>query len=173
MFANPLTEKLASFVRGIGIDVRAMPLTEPTFLPGIDIRDGAIVVDEERLAHPGDLLHEAGHLAVAAPAERNAPRLTPSDGDEIAAQAWSYAAVRHLELDPAIVFHGEGYRGSAKALIENFAAGRTFGQPLLQYYGMTVELRHAENNGVPPYPHVALAALTILFRIQSCMAAKT
>jgi hypothetical protein len=154
MFADPLTERLADFVRGIGIDVRAARLTEPTFLPGIDVKDGVILVDAERLAYPGDLLHEAGHLAVTDPAERNAPKLSPSDGDEMAAIAWSYAAVKHLDLDPAIVFHPHGYRGGSQAYIENFSAGRTFGQPLLQHYGMTFEARHAAENGVAPFPHM-------------------
>jgi hypothetical protein len=62
--------------------------------------------------------------------------------------------LRYLELDPAIVFHSDGYRGSAKALIENFTAGRTFGQPLLQCYGMTFESRHAAGNGAAPFPHM-------------------
>src|SRR5277367_4629082 len=100
MFADPLTERLAAFVRGVGIDVRAAALPDKTFLPGLDIRDGAILIDEVRLAYPGDILHEAGHLAVTDPAERDAPTLSPTDGDELTAIAWSYAALRHLELDP-------------------------------------------------------------------------
>jgi hypothetical protein len=154
MFADPLTERLADFVRGIGIDVRPAQLPEPTFLPGLDIRDGVILVDEQRLAYPGDLLHEAGHLAVTDRAGRNASKLSPSDGEEIAAIAWSYAAARHLDLDPAIVFHPHGYKGSSQALAENFAAGRTFGQPLLQYYGMTFEPGRAAKNGAAPFPHM-------------------
>ena len=89
-FTDALTERLAGFVRGIGIDVRAADLPDGTFLPGLDIRDGAILVDESKLAYPGDLLHEAGHLAVTDPAERNAPALTPTAGDEMATLAWSY-----------------------------------------------------------------------------------
>jgi hypothetical protein len=154
MFANPLTERLADFVRGIGIDVRPTQLPEPTFLPGLDIRDGIILIDEERLAYPGDMLHEAAHLAVTDPAERNASRLSPSDGDEIAAIAWSYAAAKHLDLDPAIVFHPHGYKGNSQALVETYTAGRTFGQPLLQYYGMTFEPSHAAKNGAAPFPHM-------------------
>ena len=50
-FADPLTERLVAFVRGIGIEVRAAVLPEKTFLPGLDIRHGAILVDAERLAH--------------------------------------------------------------------------------------------------------------------------
>src|ERR1700728_2015116 len=88
-FADPLTEKLAAFVRGLGIEVRAATLSEKTFLPGLEIRDGAILIDETRLAYPGDILHEAGHLAVADPAERNAPTLSPSDADEVTTIAWS------------------------------------------------------------------------------------
>jgi hypothetical protein len=152
MFANPLTERLADFVRGIGIDVRQAELPDATFLPGLRISEGVIFVDEARLAYPGDLLHEAGHLAVTDPSERNGPELKPSDGDEIAAIAWSYAAAKHLEIDPALVFHPHGYRGSAQALIDNFDAGHTFGQPLLQCYGMTFETRYAAQHGVPPFP---------------------
>ena len=92
MFANPLTERMADFVRGIGIEVHAGTLPAGTFLPGVDIRHGTIVVDEERLSYPGDLLHEAGHVAVAPPEQRAAPTLSPSEGDELATLAWSYAA---------------------------------------------------------------------------------
>jgi hypothetical protein len=152
MFADPLTERLATFVRGIGIEVRAAALPADTFLPGLDIRDGAILVDETRLAHPGDLLHEAGHLAVADPAERNAPRLLPSPGDEMASIAWSYAALRHLDIDPAIVFHPEGYKDGSDAIIENFSAGRYIGVPLLQLYAMSYEPRLAAEKGVAPFP---------------------
>jgi hypothetical protein len=115
MFANPLTAMLTGFVRDIGIEVRDANLPEPTFLPGLDIRFGALLVDEERLLYPGDVLHEAGHIAVASPEERSRETLKPRGGDEIAAIAWSYAAARRLEIDPAIVFHEAGYRGSASA----------------------------------------------------------
>ena len=115
MFADPLTERLAAFVRDIGLPLHAAALPAATVLPGLDIRDGAIVVDEARLAHAGDILHEAGHLAVADPAERDAPRLSPTPGDEVASIAWSYAALRYLHLDPAIVFHPAGYKGGSAA----------------------------------------------------------
>src|SRR5580704_6126309 len=105
MLSNPIAEKLAAFARGIGIGVRAASLPEPTFLPGVDIRGGTVLIDESLLLYPGDILHEAGHIAVTDPAERNQPKLSPSDGDEMATLAWSYAAARHLEIDPKIVFH--------------------------------------------------------------------
>ena len=151
---DPLTERLVAFVRGIGIEVQAAALPEKTVLPGLDIRHGAILVDEARMRHPGDILHEAGHLAVIDPAERNAPTLAPTPAEEMTSIAWSYAALRHLKLDPAIVFHDDGYKGGAASIIENFTAGRYFGVPLLQLYGMAVEPQHAAAIGVEPYPHM-------------------
>jgi hypothetical protein len=152
-FADPLTERLAAFVRGIGIVVRGATLPANAFLPGLEIRDGALLVDEARLAYPGDILHEAGHLAVADPAERSAPMLSPSAGDELTTIAWTYAAARHLAIDPALVFHA-AFKGGGAAIIENFDAGRYFGVPLLQLYGMSCEPRRAAERGVPPYPHM-------------------
>jgi hypothetical protein len=153
MLSDPLAEKLAAFARSVGIDVRAASLPEPTFLPGIDISGGTVLVDETRLLHPGDILHEAGHVAVADPAERHQPKLLPNDGDEVATLAWSYAAVHHLGIDPEIVFHA-AYRGGGANLVENFSRGRLIGVPLLQFYGMTVEPRHAAARGVEPFPHM-------------------
>ena len=154
MLSNPTAEKLAAFARSIGIDVRAASLPEPTFLPGIDIRCGTVLVDESRLLYPGDILHEAGHLAVTAPAERNAPQLSPTPAEEMTSIAWSYAALRHLALDPAVVFHDDGYKGGAASLIENFTAGRYFGVPMLQFYGMALEPKRAAVIGIEPYPHM-------------------
>jgi hypothetical protein len=154
MFANPLIEKLATFVRGVGIDVRAATLEEPTFLPGLSIQAGALLIDEARVKYPGDILHEAGHIAVSDPAVRGTSGVSTEPGDEMAAIAWSYAAARNLDLDPAILFHPDGYKGGADALIENFAAGRTIGVPLLQWYGMTIEPRQARKQSAEPYPHM-------------------
>ena len=152
MFSDPLVARMVSFVRSIGIEVRTADLVEPTFLPGLDIRFGTLLVDEKRLLYPGDLLHEAGHIAVADPEERKREKLEPTLGDEITTIAWSYAAARHLGIDPAIVFHPAGYRGSSSAFLENFAAGRYVGTPLLQCYGMTLEPKQARAQGLEPFP---------------------
>ena len=154
MFANPLTERMAAFVRAIGIEVRECPLPAGTFLPGLDIRHGAVVVDEARLAFPGDLLHEAGHIAVALPEQRAAPAFAPEPGDEMATLAWSYASVRHLEIDPAVVLHADGCKGGSPALIDAFAGGGNIGLPLLQFYGMAADEKSAAARGVEPYPHM-------------------
>ena len=144
MFANPLTERMAAFVRGIGIGVRESPLPA-----------GTVIVDETRLAFPGDLLHEAGHIAVAPPEQqRAAPALSPVAGDELATLFWSYAAAHHLEFDPAVVFHADGYKGGSQALIDAFAGGGNIGLPLLQFYGMAADEKSAAARGVEPYPHM-------------------
>jgi hypothetical protein len=154
VLSDPLAEKLAAFVRGIGIDIREVTLCEPTLLPGLDIRDGAVLVDASRLLYPGDILHEAGHIAVTDPAVRHAPTLSPTDAEEITTLAWSYAAACHLGIAVEVVFHPAGYKGGAAALVESFTAGHYIGVPLLHTYGMTVEPRRAAALGVAPYPHM-------------------
>ena len=124
MFTDPLTEKLATFVLGIGIEVRAARLDGPTFFPGVDIQYGALLIDEGRLEHPADILHEAGHVAVTDPTVLREFRLTPNGGEEMATLAWSYAAALHLGVPAEVLFHQEQHNGNSNALIENFAAGR-------------------------------------------------
>ena len=69
-FADAVTQRIVRFLVEIGLEVRAETIEEETFLPGILIQDGVILVDEARLTHPGDLLHEAGHLATVTPKKR-------------------------------------------------------------------------------------------------------
>jgi hypothetical protein len=154
MFADPLAEKLAAFVRSVGIDVRAATLDEPTFLPGLSIEAGTLLIDEARLKYPGDILHEVGHIAVTDPAGPGQAAVSADPGEEMAAIAWSYAAARKLDLEPAILVDSDGYKGGASALSENFNAGRYIGVPLLQWFGMTFEPRQAREHGVEPYPHM-------------------
>jgi hypothetical protein len=111
-------------------------------------------VDKSQLLYPGDLLHEAGHLALLAPDRRTAISGETGDeaGFEIAAIAWSYAAALHIGIDPAVVFHPAGYRGSSQALMENFAAGRYIGVPILEWLELTVSAPGAVE--VKTYPHM-------------------
>jgi hypothetical protein len=152
----PHSEQIIAFLRAIGLRVRFAPITGPTFLPGIEVQRGELIVDPAQLLYPGDLLHEAGHLAVVSPARR--ARMDGNIGqkahEELMAIAWSYAAVVHLDLDPAVVFHADGYRGWSQALIENFTAGRYLGVPTLQWLGLTAEVRRAAELGIAPYPHM-------------------
>ncbi len=147
--ADPLTAPIVDFIREIGVTVERGTVTA-SLLPGIAVRRGALVVDAARLAHAGDLLHEAGHLAVADPAQRaGLDEVGDDPGEEMAAIAWSYAAARHLGLDPAAVFHADGYRRGSAGLIEAFDHGRGPGISLLQWWGMT-----AGGKDGPPFPHM-------------------
>ncbi|HEX6292168.1 MAG TPA: hypothetical protein VFZ66_23470 [Herpetosiphonaceae bacterium] len=155
-FTDPLTRTIVSFLQAIGLDVRAGQIPAETFLPGIWIDHGALLIDEARLRYPGDLLHEAGHLAVAAPARRTtiSGDVGPDAAEEMMAIAWSYAAALHLRIDPAVVFHEAGYQGGARSIVENFQQGHTFGVPMLQWAGMTYDATQAASRGVAPYPHM-------------------
>jgi hypothetical protein len=131
---------IVEFLGRVGLDVREASLDGvKTFMPGIHVADGRLLFDRERLLYPGDLLHEAGHLAIVTPGRRAGAngRFVLSGGNEIAAIAWSYAAAVALQLDLAILFHDDGYRGGASALRDNFSAGRYIGVPVLVWLGMT------------------------------------
>jgi hypothetical protein len=155
-FADPTMATIIAFLRDIGIPVSSETLTEPTFLPGILLRHGGIVVDVERLRFPGDLLHEAGHVAVSSPNRRTSIQgdAGPDPAEEMMAIAWSYAALVYLQLDPAVVFHVDGYRGGSNGLIENFTHGHYFGVPMLQWLGMTLDAAHANERNLAPYPQM-------------------
>ena len=60
-FSDTLTRTLVAFLRDIGLVVRCGRVPEQTFVPGIWIDHGALVVDEPCLRYLGDLLHEAPH----------------------------------------------------------------------------------------------------------------
>lgn len=150
------TEKIVAFLAEIGIEVIRTEIHEQTFLPGIMARRGAILIDESKLLYPGDLLHEAGHLAVISSEKRKRAEgnMGKNGGEEMMAIAWSYAALVHLELEPSVVFHDGGYRGWSKAFIENFTNRRYLGVPMLQWIGLTFDEKQAPLNGVEPYPHM-------------------
>lgn len=140
-----LVDRLISFLRGIGLTVRETTVPADSFLPGLRIEDGALLVDRQRLLYPGDILHEAGHLAVV-PAEVRAtlgPNIsdyrTPNEaqGDEIVAQLWSYAASVAIGLPASVVFHPDGYHGSSSWFVDNFQRGQYTGLPLLVWMGLT------------------------------------
>jgi hypothetical protein len=128
---------IVDFLRTVGIEVETAALPEDGFLPAIAVRDGRLLYDPDRLQYPGDLLHEAGHIAVTDPALRSTVSEFDSDGgDEMAAIGWSYAAALAAGIDPRVVFHDHGYRGGGESILENFAEQRYLGVPMLQYYGL-------------------------------------
>lgn len=152
-FADPLVGRIVAFLRRIGIPVEVATLEGDTFLPGVVVAGGGLRVDPSRLAWPGDLLHEAGHVAVGDPARRD-DGVSDDPGEEMAALAWSFAAATHLGLDPSVPFHEGGYRGGGKTLAENFSLGGYVGVPMLAMWGLTFEPRRAKAMGTRPYPHM-------------------
>jgi hypothetical protein len=138
LFSNPIANQIADFLTGIGLRIRPGKLSGPLILPGIQIQRGVLVVDEAQLSYPGDLLHEAAHLAVVPAATRNLLDRDTGDngGEEMGAIAWSYAAAQHLRLDPAVVFHAHGYRGGSENILQNFREGRYIGVPFLRWIGL-------------------------------------
>lgn len=161
MFKNPLTRQIAEFLSEIGLEVIPRRLDENTFLSGIYIEHGKIFVDETKLEFPGDLLHEAGHLA-ATPKdlrgrvsdEITLPDEFNIDAIEAAAIAWSYAAALHLGLNPRLVFHEGGYKGNSESLLRSFSLGVYIGVNTLEAAEMTATGENARKIAVEPFPQM-------------------
>lgn len=145
------------FLKKIGITVIEKELEE-TFLPGLDLGPDCIYIDYTKLLYPGDILHEAGHLAVTTSEERKLVGTTeiskdwPTQGDEIAAILWSYAALHHLQLPLEFVFHPDGYKNASGWFISNFTKGNYMGLPLLEWMGLCLGNEKAEKEQKLPFP---------------------
>ena len=129
-------------------------------LPGLSIQAGRIFIQPDYLQFPGDLLHEAGHIAVVPASQRpslNDEHLagrTNREAEEMMAIAWSYAACLHLKLPPEFVFHPDGYKGGGDYLIDACSKGDYLGLPILQKLGMTFNEKQASLNNTMAFPHM-------------------
>lgn len=160
MWRDSVTRRIVEFLNEVGIEVVPARLDGECFLPGILVDRGRLLVDEARLTYPGDLLHEAGHLAVAPadvrPTLSGEVSIPGADMDAIEAQAtaWAFAATVHLGLDPAVLFHAGGYKGKSAGLILTYSLGGYPGAGGLREAGMTAAPGEARGLGVRPYPHM-------------------
>lgn len=133
---------ITRFLHEIGLEIREGEVPENTFLSAILIENGVIVYNLEQLLYPGDLLHEAGHVAVSLPDERaqlhnNVLELDQNkQGEEMAVLLWSWLAARHIGIPDDVLFHDTGYKGEAAWLREQFQSGHYLGAPLLQWMGI-------------------------------------
>ena len=149
-----LIDKIAQFLCEIGIEVTFQKLDEQTFLPGIKVGAYNLVVDKDQLKYPGDLLHEAGHLAVISHEERVNGEMGKKANHEVLAIAWSYAAARHLDLNPSIVIHSGGYHGWREAFLETLGRGTFIGVRGLEELGLTADTTQAAQLAIAPFPHM-------------------
>jgi hypothetical protein len=159
MNEQQLTEKVLHFLATIEIPVDYRSVQdEECFLPGLLIENGSIIIDKGKMKYPGDILHEAGHIAVVPAAERGGlngkdiGRRKDNAAEEMMAIAWSYAACVHLEIDPYFVFHENGYKGGGHSIADGFKEGRYFGVPMLEWTGMTDRAEKNDKSSENTYP---------------------
>jgi len=154
-----IQEKILNFLTEIHIPFQFDTIEVETFLPGILIKGGIIFI---KLTYPGDLLHEAGHIAVEKEEDRSGlngnGEAHKGDAEklEIGVILWSFAALKYLELDEDVVFHEGGYKDDGEWLVEEFRKGNFIGLPLLQWMQLTNEGEQSDENGkiIAPFPHM-------------------
>jgi hypothetical protein len=157
-------DRTSAFLETIGIQVRVVP-GATGFLPGLLIQGATISVDAATDSRVGDLLHEAGHIAVtpgrfrehicndvSSLAELMSAYLDehpnafgyPEDpiaraimqSSEAEAIAWSYAAALESGVDPCLPFK-VGFDGNGMEVFERLSLGMHFGVNGLAAAGMT------------------------------------
>lgn len=134
--SQAIIDTITGFLDAIGIQMIRRPINAETFLPGVELENRKIIVDTDKLLYPGDMLHEAGHLAAYSPEERKTigyplPEFM-SAAFEVMAIGWSYASCLHIGLEPTVVFHERGYKGGGDSFLEHFSHRRYLGVPMLQ-----------------------------------------
>ncbi|MGZ4116411.1 MAG: hypothetical protein ACXVPY_02970 [Bacteroidia bacterium] len=140
-----LINLFVSFLSDIGIEVEEDQIENETFLPGLEIRNGVLIFDRKKLIYSGDLLHEAGHIAVSEASLRKSlngnviAEKPERRGEELAAMLWSYAVCKKLNISPEIVFHKDGYKGDSEWILNNYKDKTFIGLPLLVWMGMTYD----------------------------------
>jgi hypothetical protein len=139
MTRDEVIERCCTFIRSIGIEIEERIIEGTTFVPGIAIDKGHLIVDVSKMKYPGDLLHEAGHIAVVTPDER--PSMNgdatggkkENQGQELGVLLWSFFAAQEAGVPLQTVFHPDGYKGDSEWLIENFTNKKYIGLPLLEW----------------------------------------
>jgi hypothetical protein len=152
VFSSGELARVVTSIQAVGIPVRSVELGDDVMLPGVKIDRGTLMVDERRLLYPGDVVHEAGHIAVMSPTERAGivGTLPDDGGQEIAALAWSYGFAVAFKLPLEVVFH-DAFKAGGPWLREVFQSGGDIGAPMLQVWDMT-----RVPNAPPGFEHLPL-----------------
>lgn len=152
-------QPILNFLEKINIPFQFTSIDTDTCVSGINIHQGTVQIDLEKLSFPGDLLYEAGRIALAPVAVR--PSLThPIDNQldfDVATNsmmtiAWSYAAALDAGIPLEVLFHPEGYKGQNESIQYGFQSGQYIGLPMLQFLGMAFDANNAVQKDVPPFP---------------------
>jgi hypothetical protein len=151
-------DRIVEFLRRIGIAIREEAITGDTFLPGIAIENAELVLDRVRNTWPGDLLHEAGHLAVlphtlrlSASGNLHDSALASYAG-EPEVTAWAYAAILEIGLPIEVLFHEGGYGGNSDGLRFTYSVGVYPGAAGLSAAGMASTSAEAISGSAKAYP---------------------
>ena len=146
-------QRCLDFLDSVGIEVGQMGDSKEQRLEGLAIVDGRLLIDPKTLVWPSDLLHEGGHIAVAAPEDRpTLGPIEPDGADEMMAMAWSYAASLKCDIGLEELFHSGGYRGDGEMLREAFSSGAYIGAPMLGFYEMTAPAGTPNEPGSGAFP---------------------
>ncbi len=151
---------ILNFINEIGIKSSLHTIEENTFLPGLKIHYGTLLIDLDQIKHPGDILHEAGHLALMDHEELSSisgnvmEGKDPATDVEMAVMIWSYAASIHLDLSPEIVFHSDGYKGESEMIIQSYESGNFFGLPILVWMELCTYESFPKMNKWTRVPHI-------------------
>jgi hypothetical protein len=151
---------IMAFLAGIGLPIVEATLPGDTFLPGIALHAGGLIVDPEKLLWPGDLLHEAGHLAVLPAAVRISANDDLVDtaniehAGEIEAMAWAYAAAVAVGLPMEVLIHEGGYKGRSQEVLSMYGYGIYPGLRGLCETGMTASPGFGVAAGAVQYPQM-------------------
>lgn len=152
-------DRILAFLREIGLPTRESIVEGESFLPGIRIVRGELQFERARLLSPGDLLHEAGHLALMPAARRHEldgdvkPEQHYPHAGEVEAIAWSYAAALHLGVSIETLFHADGYRGQSAGLRLAYSLGVYPGVAGLVHLGLAANSGQALE-GIARYPQM-------------------
>lgn len=159
-FINTDTQAMINFIVSVGIEVRKTKLPEGLPIPGIGVENGVLLVDEGNLLYPGDLLYQAGRIAILLENERSLymgkddPNKDKEATEGMVAMCWAWAALTHLQLSPEVVFHNNGYKGQSLQIIHGYQSGAYMGLPMLQLYDMAYDPQQANIKGLNPFPYM-------------------